>query len=91
MLLERTKKIIDRYCKRNDEMLKLLEKINSNEITHKNINRMMRLLAIDLSDTKKLINSSKRQKREKNTKISENIINNIFSINITNKTFFNLI
>ena len=45
---ERTKKIIDRYCKRNDEMLKLLEKINSNEITHKNINRMMRLLAIEL-------------------------------------------
>jgi hypothetical protein len=49
--------------------------------------------------TKKLINSSKRQKREKNTKISENIINipqiqiyyNIFSINITNQTFFNLI
>ena len=53
---ERQKKIIDRYCNRNDEMLKLLEKINSNEITHKNINRMMRLLAIDLSDTKKLIN-----------------------------------
>ena len=41
--------------------------------------------------TKKLINSSKRQKREKNAKISENIINNIFSIDITNKTFFNLI
>ena len=31
------------------------------------------------------------KKGEKNTKISENIINNIFSIDITNKTFFNLI
>ena len=37
-------------------MLELLAKINSNETTHKNINRMMRLLAADLSDTKKLIN-----------------------------------
>jgi hypothetical protein len=37
-------------------MIQLLEKINNDETTHKNINRMMRLLAIDLSDTKKLIN-----------------------------------
>jgi hypothetical protein len=37
-------------------MLELLGKINSNEATHKNINRMMLLLARDLSDTKKIIN-----------------------------------
>ena len=53
---ERTKRTIERYCKRNNEMLSLLDKINSDETTYKNINRMMRLLAIDLSDTKKLIN-----------------------------------
>ena len=53
---ERIEKTINRYCKRNDEMIQLLEKINNDETTHKNINRMMRLLAIDLSDTKKLIN-----------------------------------
>ena len=48
-------------------MLELLEKINSNEPTHKNINRMMRLLAADLSDTKKLINQKSliyNQKKE---------------------------
>ena len=51
----------------NNEMLELLEKINSNETTHKNINRMMRLLAADLSDTKKLINQKSliyNQKKE---------------------------
>ena len=53
---ERIEKTINRYCKRNDEMIQLLEKINNDETTHKNINRMMRLLAIDLSDTKKLRN-----------------------------------
>ena len=53
---ERIERTINRYCKRNDEMIQLLEKINNDETTHKNINRMMRLLAIDLSDTKKLIN-----------------------------------
>ena len=37
-------------------MLKLLEQINAKKITRKNINCMMRLLATDLSDTKKLIN-----------------------------------
>ena len=41
---ERIQKNIDRYCKRNEEMLSLLEKIDSGETTHKNINRMMRLL-----------------------------------------------
>ena len=64
---ERIQKNIERYCKRNDEMLLLLEKINAGETTHKNINRMMRLLAIDLSDTKKLINKKAlivNQKRE---------------------------
>ena len=50
---ERIKKNIERYCKRNERMLELLEKINNNETTRKNINEMMRLLAIDLSDTKK--------------------------------------
>ena len=53
---ERIKKNIERYCKRNDRMLELLEKINQNEITRKNVDEMMRLLAIDLSDTKKLAN-----------------------------------
>ena len=65
--MERIQKNIDRYCKRNEEMLSLLEKIDAGEITHKNINRMMRLLAIDLSDTKKLINKKAlivNQKRE---------------------------
>ena len=74
---ERTKKIIDRYCKRNDEMLKLLEKINSNEITHKNINRMMRLLAIDLSDTKKLINKKSMLHNQKK-EIFQNLLNFTF-------------
>ena len=53
---ERLQKNISRYCKRNDEMLILFEKIDNGETTRKNINRMMRLLAIDLSETKKLIN-----------------------------------
>ena len=53
---ERIQRNINRYCKRNEEMLSLLERINNGETTHKNINRMMRLLAVDLSDTKKLIN-----------------------------------
>ena len=52
----RIKRNIERYCKRNDEMIDLLKKINGNEATNKNINRMMQLLAIDLSDTKKLTN-----------------------------------
>ena len=53
---ERIKKNIERYCKRNERMLELLGKINNNDTTRKNINEMMRLLAIDLSDTKKLTN-----------------------------------
>ena len=53
---KRLQKNISRYCKRNDEMLILFEKIGNGETTRKNINRMMRLLAIDLSETKKLIN-----------------------------------
>ena len=64
---ERIQKNINKYCQRNNEMLELLEKINSNETTHKNINRMMRLLAADLSDTKKLINQKSliyNQKKE---------------------------
>ena len=53
---ERLQKNISRYCKRNEEMLVLFQKIDEGETTRKNINRMMRLLAIDLSETKKLIN-----------------------------------
>ena len=53
---ERIKKSIERYCKRNDRMLELMEKVNKGEATNRNIKEMMRLLAIDLSDTKKLIN-----------------------------------
>ena len=37
-------------------MLELLDKINGGEKTRKNINKMMRLLAKDLLDTKKLTN-----------------------------------
>ena len=53
---ERIKRNIERYCKRNDRMLELLQQINNKDTSRKNINEMMRLLAIDLSDTKKLTN-----------------------------------
>ena len=53
---EKIKKHISNYNKRNDKMLKLLEKINNKKTTHKNVNYMMRLLATDLADTKILIN-----------------------------------
>ena len=53
---ERTNKIIERYYKRNNKMLKLLDKINSKKITGKNINHMMHLLAIDITDSKKINN-----------------------------------
>lgn len=49
-------KSIDTYCKRNDEMLRLLEIMNSDEITYNIINRMTNLLNKDLSDTKILRN-----------------------------------
>ena len=57
-IAEKNRKNLERYCKRNDEMLTLLEKISKGETTHRNINRMMRLLAVDLKDTKKLINTN---------------------------------
>ena len=37
-------------------MFELIAKISSKKITHENNNNMMRLLAIDLSDTKILVN-----------------------------------
>ena len=55
---ERIKKTIDKYCNRNDKMLELLEKINNGDTTKKNINEMMRLLALDLSETKKIPNKT---------------------------------
>ena len=63
---ERIKRNIERYCARNDKMLELLDKINNNEITRKNIDDMMRLLAIDLSDTKKLANKKALISQKKN-------------------------
>lgn len=62
---ERIKKSIERYCKRNDRMLELIEKVNKGEATNRNIKEMMRLLAIDLSDTKKLINKKALISRKK--------------------------
>ena len=63
---ERIQKNKKRYCQRNNEMLVLLEKINSNETTHKNIKRVMRLLSADLYDTKKLINQKSLISNQKN-------------------------
>ena len=80
---ERIKKNIDRYCKRNERMLELLEKINNNETTRKNINEMMRLLAIDLSDTKKLTNRKaliSQRKRE--------LFNKLFDLTFTEYQYF---
>ena len=80
---ERIKKNIERYCKRNERMLELLEKINNNETTRKNINEMMRLLAIDLSDTKKLTNRKaliSQRKRE--------LFNKLFDLTFTEYQYF---
>ena len=59
-------KSIDTYCKRNDEMLRLLEIMNSDEITFNIINRMMNLLNEDLSDTKILRNEKTLISYQKN-------------------------
>ena len=80
---ERIKKNIERYCKRNERMLELLEKINNKETTRKNINEMMRLLAIDLSDTKKLTNRKaliSQRKRE--------LFNKLFDLTFTEYQYF---
>ena len=80
---ERIKKNIERYCKRNERMLELLEKINNNETTRKNINEMMRLLAIDLSDTKKLTNRKaliSQRKRE--------LFSKLFDLTFTEYQYF---
>ena len=71
---ERIKRNIERYCKRNDRMLELLQQINNKDTSRKNINEMMRLLAIDLSDTKKLTNSKaliSQRKKEMFNKLFE--------------------
>ena len=80
---ERIKKNIERYCKRNERMLELLEKINNKETTRKNINEMMRLLAIDLSDTKKLTNRKaliSQRKRE--------LFSKLFDLTFTEYQYF---
>ena len=80
---ERIKKNIERYCKRNERMLELIEKINNKETTRKNINEMMRLLAIDLSDTKKLTNRKaliSQRKRE--------LFNKLFDLTFTEYQYF---
>ena len=46
-------------------MLELMEKVNKGEATNRNIKDMMRLLAIDLIDTKKLINKNVLISRKK--------------------------
>ena len=46
-------------------MLELIGKVNKGEATNRNIKEMMRLLAIDLSDTKKLINKKALISRKK--------------------------
>ena len=80
---ERIKRNIERYCKRNDEMLELLEKINNHEATNKNINRMMRLLAIDLSDTKKLTNQKALISQRK-----KDIFNKLLNLTFTEYQYF---
>ena len=80
---ERIKRNIERYCKRNDRMLELLEKINKGETTRKNINEMMRLLAIDLSDTKKLTNSKGLISHRK-----KDLFNKLFDLTFTEYQLF---
>jgi hypothetical protein len=80
---ERIKKNIERYCKRNDRMLELLEKINQNEITRKNVDEMMRLLAIDLSDTKKLANKKGLISEKK-----KDLFNKLFELTFTEYQLF---
>ena len=80
---ERIKRNIERYCTRNDKMLELLEKINNNEITRKNINEMMRLLAIDLSDTKKLTNKKALISQKKSE-----MFNKLFDLTFEEYQFF---
>ena len=53
---KRIEKRIERYCKTNDDLLQLFEKITNHEITRNNINHMMSLVAKDLSDSKKISN-----------------------------------
>ena len=53
---ERIEKRKNSYCKLNDEIILLFEKINNDEITTKNIIQMWNLLVKDLSDTKKITN-----------------------------------
>ena len=80
---QRIKKNIEKYCLRNDRMLKLLDKINKGETTRKNINEMMRLLAIDLSDTKKLTNSKTLISQRK-----KDLFNKLFDLTFTEYQFF---
>ena len=80
---QRIKKNIEKYCLRNDRMLELLDKINKGETTRKNINEMMRLLAIDLSDTKKLTNSKTLISQRK-----KDLFNKLFDLTFTEYQFF---
>ena len=80
---DRIKKNIEKYCKRNDRMLELLGKINNSETTRKNINEMMRLLAIDLSDTKKLTNRNALISQRK-----KELFNKLFDLTFTEYQFF---
>ena len=80
---ERIKRNIEKYCKRNDRMLVLLEKINNKETTRKNINEMMRLLAIDLSDTKKLTNRKALISQRK-----KELFNKLFDLTFKEYQFF---
>ena len=53
---KRIQNYINKYYKRNDEIIQLLKNIDNSEITKKNINRLMLLLSQDLRDTKKITN-----------------------------------
>ena len=83
---KRNEKAINKYCKRNDEMFQLLEKLNNGEITHKNIyhmNSLIRLLSTDLIDTKKIINPKAlifNQKKE--------IFEKVFNLTHEERQFF---
>ena len=69
----REQKNIAKYCRRNDEMLKLLEKIKNKENNSYNLNRTVTLMIRDLSDVAKF--DSSKNISEKKAKIFDRLIN----------------
>ena len=80
---ERIEKRKNIYCKINDEIIQLLEKINNDEATPQNIIRIWNLLAKDLSDTKKITNREGLIFNKKNK-----IFGRLFNLTIENYQFF---